>query len=211
MIDALLSGARPGEVVWDIGANVGLYTMMLARAVTPGGRVYAFEPAPDSAGRIVEHTTANGVENYELFNMALGRERGSLLLSDPEPFSPVRRLLDPGERAEAGVIEGAVETGDDLRASRGLPVPALVKIDVEGAEEGVMLGMRKTLADPACRTLVCEVHFSILAERGDSQAWQRIEQLLRSCGFDQQRWIAQSHLAAQKSAPDGRSNGQQPA
>lgn len=77
-------------------------------------------------------------------------------------------------------------------------MPTLVKIDVEGAEEDVIAGLRALLQEPACRSVVCEVHFGLLAARGEPQAPVRIQETLRGWGFTSQKWVDKSHLAAHK-------------
>lgn len=123
VVEALLRSVKPGDVIWDIGANVGLYTLMLAKAVGPAGHVYAFEPAPDSAESIREHARMNGVQNFEVLQLALGRTAGTLRLTNPEPFSPVRRLLSDGQAAGEEGFDVSVGVGDDLRAQAGFACP----------------------------------------------------------------------------------------
>jgi hypothetical protein len=79
----------------------------------------------------------------------------------------------------------------------GLRTPALIKVDVEGAEEEVLHGLSRTLAGPSCHTLLCEVHFAQLEARGHREAPARIESSLRSHGF-RIRWLDASHLLATK-------------
>ena len=79
--------------------------------------------------------------------------------------------------------------GDELRAKEGLRVPTALKIDVEGAEEEVITGLSRTLGDPACRRVVCEVHFGQLEARGQRDAPARIVRALNAFGFRRQRWL----------------------
>src|SRR5439155_7240762 len=70
----LLRALKPGDVVWDVGANVGMYAMLIARAVGPAGRVCAFEPSRACFGRLQENIDRNRASNVTAFRLALGRE-----------------------------------------------------------------------------------------------------------------------------------------
>jgi hypothetical protein len=85
----------------------------------------------------------------------------------------------------------------DLYVQRGGPVPQVIKVDVEGFEEQVFLGMRETLQSRQVRTIFCEMHFGILEERGDRMAPVRIEKMLKDLGF-RVSWIDASHLGAMR-------------
>ena len=63
---------RRGKAVWDVGANVGLYTLPSARAVGPTGRVYAFEPMPRNLGLLRRHLAMNRLSNVEIYDVAVG-------------------------------------------------------------------------------------------------------------------------------------------
>src|SRR5208283_897383 len=78
---ALAALARPGMTVLDIGANLGLYSLLLARSVGPSGRVIAFEPDPDLCALLRANCAANGLANVEAHNMALGAAPGRMILS----------------------------------------------------------------------------------------------------------------------------------
>lgn len=91
-----------------------------------------------------------------------------------------------------------VVPGDDLRAEQGLAVPKLIKIDVQGAEEDTLLGLDRTLRDPACRVVICEIHYAIFAASGNADAPIRIEKHLRACGFTKIRRLDRNHIGAWK-------------
>jgi hypothetical protein len=69
---------------------------------------------------------------------------------------------------------------------------------VEGAEEEVLRGLVRVLTNPACHTVVCEVHFALLAKRGKPEAPTRILGILRGAGFRTIRWLDRSHVMACK-------------
>jgi FkbM family methyltransferase len=134
-----VSRIRPGATVWDVGANVGLYALPSARACGPAGRVFAFEPIPRNADCLRRHLALNTLQNVEVVEAAVGRQTGRLRMV--EGSSPSECHVDP-----AGALEVCAVGLDQWRMARGAPVPALVKIDVEGAEVDVLEGAQETLA-----------------------------------------------------------------
>ena len=147
----------PGEVFYDVGANVGFFALAGARHVGPSGAVYAFEPVPDNAAAIRAGAELNGFANVEVIEKAAGRAAGGdrLLLVEDLSWS---HLESQGSHPRAtGTLEIEIVAIDDLVAAGRVPPPQLVKIDVEGAELDVLEGMRKTIEEhrPA---IVCELH-----------------------------------------------------
>ena len=190
--DALRRAISTGDVVWDVGANVGRYTIAFSDLVGPTGQVVAFEPVPATYGLL--SAAAAGRPNCSLLQVALGAESAIShinVMSDARAgtHSLVRNV--PGASAVAVVVE----PGDQIRIDRELPAPNVIKIDVEGFEYEVLLGITDTLRLPELRAILCEVHFGALAQRGLKYHPQRIEEYLRAHGFAT-RWVAASHLEA---------------
>ncbi len=96
-------------------------------------------------------------------------------------------------------LELTVYAGDALRQARDLRVLNVLKIDVEGFEPEVLRGFDETLRDPACREVLCEVHFALLDSRGQKHAPSEIQDYLGERGFAM-KWITPSHLAAHRDA-----------
>jgi FkbM family methyltransferase len=132
---------RPGDTVWDIGANMGVYTVLTAQAVGPTGQVTAWEPAPSTFELLKDHVRANGfIDRCTLRNKALAEAPGTLpFLTDS--FS-MNRIVQPGT---ASTVLVEVETIDSMLATA--PPPVCLKIDVEGAELLVLRGAKKLLGD----------------------------------------------------------------
>lgn len=129
---------RPGDVVVDVGANVGFHTVLASRLVGPAGRVYALEPMPWTLRVLRANLARHQCANVEVLSVAAGDEAGSMRLAVREHERSSARLT-PDE--EPGID---VETArlDDL-----LPAVAaqLVKVDVEGAEPVVLRGAHELL------------------------------------------------------------------
>jgi FkbM family methyltransferase len=187
---AFLAAVRPGDVVWDVGANVGLYTSLFGELVGPAGKVVAFEPVPQSYRALLEGTTE--VANVVALNRGLSDRPGRMpMVIAGEPTAATNSFFGdgPGER-----IELELAAGDDLAEGEQLPLPDVVKIDVEGFELEVLTGLRGTIGEPRCRMVLCEVHFGILDARGQRHAPNRIQRFLSSLGFGIE-WIDASHVA----------------
>ena len=151
-----------GQTVFDIGGDQGIYTLFFARMVGDKGNVFTFEPNPVSYDRIVTNVELNGFNQVQVRNVALGEKAGKLKLAFPA-FDPGRGSSDEGiqrqinEEGGAKIIETSVNTVDLLVGNGELPVPDFAKIDVEGFERPVLLGMHQTIRDHHPRLFI-EIH-----------------------------------------------------
>jgi len=148
---------RAGDTLVDVGANVGAYTLLAATAI-PALRTIAVEPDPDARARLEENLALNPGAQVEIVAVALAAEGGEALMTQGR--DTLNRLARPGD---AGTGSVAVRTLDDLCA--GSP-PALVKIDVEGAELDVLRGGERTLTGPSAPVLLLEIIDDGLASFG---------------------------------------------
>lgn len=194
---AMVQAIRKNDVVWDIGANVGLYTELFSQRVGDNGQVIAFEPAPGPFGLLLDRAREMG--NVHALGIGLADTAGDweISLSDDEMGSTHSFVQ---EAASNSRIRVKVERGDSARRARDLPTPSVIKIDVEGLELEVLRGLRESMDDEACRAVFCEVHFGLLERRGERYAPAEIVRLLRSHGF-RVTWIDVSHLGAYRDAP----------
>jgi FkbM family methyltransferase len=197
--ELLASSLKPGEVVFDIGANVGLYTILLAKVVGDGGHVIAFEPENQTYAHLLENVELNGLTNVRCFRKALGERSGQAVLYSNEAIGGASLLRTPEGRGPGEVVD--IVEGDRLVLAENLPLPRAVKIDVEGYEHAVIQGLRRTLGHHACELVCCEVH-----PRGSpaDAKLATVEELLRSFGFSRidtyPRWDKTFHLIAYKDA-----------
>lgn len=197
ILQALASHLRPGDVCWDIGANVGLYSVLLAKIVSESGLVVAFEPEPRSAQRLKENLAANQLHNVRPFAVALGAAPGEMhLVPSVDASSGTHHLISSETSVDLPKV--TVIAGDELRHEYALAIPVAIKIDVEGMELDVLKGLQQTLASAPCKTVMCEIHFSLLAAQGRGDVPKQIQNLLLNCGFHHQSWIDHSHLLATK-------------
>ena len=196
----LLEEIRPGEVVYDIGTNLGLYTIFLAKAVGPEGRVIGFEPELRSFERCRENLQLNSLPNVKVFDRALGNEDREIVLAVDECAASGVHHVVGGRDGETSTRwqSAKMVVGDRFIDMESLPVPNVIKVDVEGMEEEVLLGLAQTLHRPECRLIFCEVHFAVLDQRGRWDAPRRIVRFLGDCGFDTIEWLNYGHLIATK-------------
>ena len=196
VLNALVQFLKPGDVAMDIGANVGLYTVLLARTVGSQGLVIACEPGSRNFEHLDENLKLNGLTNVRLFRKALGDTPGEakLYASTVIGNSSLGGKNGSGAGEDVEVIEG-----DRLIVTESLPVPRAIKVDVEGFEYAVLRGLERTMRDQACQFVTCEVHPSLLPE-GVEPAM--ILRLLEACGFahiqSHLRWDKTFHVVAQK-------------
>ena len=161
----ILVRVRPGDLVIDAGANIGVITGQLANKVGSDGRVHAFEPLPRNISRLERLGNDNGLTQVIVHPVALGAAAGSAEL----------RLSGVGGGAYAsftatwineGRLEVEVRTIDE--ELQGL-APSFIKIDVEGFEYQVLQGASETLAEHK-PLLFLEVNHAILKDAGSSGA-----------------------------------------
>ena len=158
---------RPGQVVYDLGANVGFYTLIAARRAGSTGRVVAFEPLERNLRYLRRHLAVNGVTNTTVVAAAVSGTAGVAGL-DASRGPSMARL----SRQRADSVE--VVTLDHVARARRLPDPNVMKIDVEGGELDVLRGGEQLLRR-ARPTLFVSTHSTDL-HRGCA-AW------LRDAGF----------------------------
>lgn len=127
----------PGQRVIDIGANYGVYTLALARATGPAGRVWAFEPASATAEMLAASIAENGFDNVSLQRQALSNRNGEAMLS-LHAYSENNSLVNP---AAGGACESvALATLDGAADALGWQDIDFLKIDAEGEEMNIIAG-----------------------------------------------------------------------
>jgi len=173
-----IAGFDPGDVLLDVGANVGMYTIWAAK--TRGVRVFAFEPEAQNYALLNRNILLNEVmDRATAYCMGLSDQPGLSVLNMHdlrvggschamgEALGPHREQMDV--RFRQGSVAGTV---DALVAAQAMPVPTHIKIDVDGFEPRVVAGCRRTLSQPGVRSLLIELnqnledHRAMIAELG---------------------------------------------
>jgi FkbM family methyltransferase len=137
--------ARPGTVAIDVGANVGMFTVPLALAVGPSGRVLTIEPSPENVQRLERNLELNSIENVVVEPIAVGDHAGRLVLqlaSDPG-FHSTAEIAE--SRAVDEQVTVRAETLDQVWLRAHAPAVSFVKIDTEGSEDAVLRGAEQIL------------------------------------------------------------------
>jgi FkbM family methyltransferase len=147
---------RPGMTFYDVGANIGLFTMIAARLVGPRGRVVAFEADPEIAARLGEHVQRNEFAWASVEEKAVWSEAKKVYFARTDPdTSPDRGLGHVASISTKDTIEvGAISLDDFVLAH---PAPDFLKCDVEGAEVEVFRGARRLLEEKR-PGIICEMH-----------------------------------------------------
>jgi FkbM family methyltransferase len=139
---AFRRSVTPGSVALDVGANVGAYAVLFGQWVGPSGHVYAFEPSPGPLRGLERHISLNALGSVvEAVGAAVADHDGAgeLIVAGTAGES---RLAGTSERSVTVTVP--IVTIDGFCAREGIQ-PALIKIDVEGAELAVLRGAHETI------------------------------------------------------------------
>lgn len=180
--EALARYLKAGDVFYDIGANMGFFSLISSRLVGPGGQVCAFEPVSENADAVRENFGLNQLDRSRLFEVAVGRTSGKaeLLLTEWDGGSTLSsssiRPSEPVSRRTVSVV-----ALDDFIPAEKLPLPNFVKIDVEGVELEVIQGMARTIAE-ARPILLYEVDDG--AKDSFLRRWGELDEQVKQLGYD---------------------------
>jgi FkbM family methyltransferase len=141
----LRQALQPGQQAVDIGANYGVYTLSIAKAVGPAGAVWAFEPASSTAALLEQGIAANNFAQVVLERSALSRECGTAQLSLNDS-SELNALVRSGH-SEAGSETVPLVTLDHCLQRYGWKHIDFLKIDAEGEEANIIKGGSRFLSE----------------------------------------------------------------
>jgi FkbM family methyltransferase len=199
---------RPGNVVVDVGANIGYFTLLAARLVGSEGRIYAIEPSPGTHAALVRNIRLNELRNVTPVEAAAGAEVGEATLRD----------VVEGTNRGASSLRSDPERGWGVRKAVEVTVPLntlaaivpvdewprlrLVKVDVEGFEADVLRGLVPILENGHRPSVLVEVHTDI-----DPDAARAVVDIAERYGFrlqrivdrnDEDRLYAAAHVTLEK-------------
>ncbi|MEO6023850.1 MAG: FkbM family methyltransferase [Burkholderiales bacterium] len=178
--EAITKRLRPGDVFVDIGANVGFYALCAAQIVGSKGKVFAFEPAPTTLRGLQKNISINGAANTQPIQIALSDSVGEAnLFMDAGYNSGATSLREAPNASQA--ISVTLDTYDNYSERHGITTPALIKIDVEGAETLVVKGMSRLLALPNRPPMIIEISEFSLKQMGSSK--DELFQIMRANGY----------------------------
>jgi len=147
---AFVARVGAGMCVFDVGANIGYYTLLAARAVGAAGAVYAFEPEPRNFALLSRNVAENGFTNVRLFNAAVSSRPGSARLHLDDANFGAHSFEAGSVRTSSGrfVDVDAVSLDGFAEKARVFAAGVVVKVDVQGAEAFVVAGGHGLLALP---------------------------------------------------------------
>jgi FkbM family methyltransferase len=154
--DWISKEVKPGDVFYDIGANIGVFTILAAKSTGEKGKVFAFEPHSANFTRLLDNIVLNGLQGIVVpCNFALNDEHGffpfdyfsSETGTSNSQLSSVRSFSGGEYKPELSELKYAASV-DGLIASGNSPSPHHIKIDVDGNELAILRGMTKLLRSP---------------------------------------------------------------
>jgi FkbM family methyltransferase len=151
---------RPGDTVLDVGANMGVVALNLARLVGSKGAVHAFEPNPRMSSLLVQSIARNRYEHLHLYPMALGSQNGVLELNIPLDNAGQGSFIYHKNADGHDTVQTPVRTLTEVVREQGIERIRLIKIDVEGFENEVLLGGMEILERMRPDFLLLEVNES---------------------------------------------------
>ncbi len=153
---ALQQHLRAGMTFYDIGANIGFFSLLAARLVGKEGRVVAFEADPEIATRLREHVARNELGWITVEEKAVWSEPRTVFFARTDPAtSPDRGLGHVVSERAGDTIQVSAESLDDYTWTQ--LSPDFLKCDVEGAEVEVFRGARRLLKEKR-PGIICEMH-----------------------------------------------------
>jgi FkbM family methyltransferase len=166
---AFMSSVKPGNVVYDLGANVGFYSLLASLLVGKEGRVIAFEPVPRNVSYLRKHLQLNRVTNCSVFECAVSDTNGRARFDFSRSHSTGRLTKD-----RSGDITVPTVMLDGLFRQGEIPAPHIVKCDIEGGEHAALSGALEVLT--TCRPIL------FLATHG-AEVHRKCCDLLRNAGY----------------------------
>jgi len=173
----LESIAKEGMHVIDIGANIGITTVTIARKIGRRGKLYSFEPSPEYFKILKDNVSSNGLENVKVYELAVTDQVGRA------PF--YQKELSSGIVFEEGAkrFEVSTTTIDRFLSEEKIGRIDLIHMDCEGSELLVLRGAEETLSKNKVK-IFCEIHHDFLKQLG--QSVQDLVQYLQGLEFQVQ-------------------------
>lgn len=186
-IELFCSKIKEGDVVVDVGAYIGVFSLLASERVGDKGCVYAFEPVPRNFERLMRNLKVNQVKNVKAYNFGLSDKDETLSLSVPRDIPAESSLagswteLTKDIKLNKDIVKAKLIPFDQFYKDENLSRVNIVKIDVTGAELKVLKGMRNTLSNSNDAVLFLEVTPPLIKLLGGSVI--ELVELLLDCGF----------------------------
>jgi FkbM family methyltransferase len=157
-----------GDLVLDIGANIGLYTLLAARIVGQNGKVYAFEPDPKNYDLLLKNIKINGYKNVVPIQKAVSdrNEIRKLFLRENTTMNSLSNNLE--DNCPTGFINVETITVDNFFENKSPANLKLIKMDIEGAEMLALLGMSRIIETNKNLSIITEFNPTFIKKLGYS-------------------------------------------
>jgi len=191
---------KPGMVIFDVGANIGYFTTIMAKLVGSGGKVHAFEPSNREFGSIKNMIRQNRQDNVVLNQTALSERVGRMMMNiakteNMAALNTMGNITHPAAQdGDFKQVEVSLDTIDNYVTDKEINRLDLIKIDVEGAELMVLKGAEETLKRYRPQ-IICE--FSDLTTKGFGYQAKEIFDWLVQKGYRAYRITNQGDILAE--------------
>lgn len=175
----LMGLIKEDDVIVDVGANIGYYTLQFARKVGPKGHVFAFEPDPENFATLTKNIKLNGYQNVTLLQKAVSDTTQKLKLYYSEDHKGDHRTYASEENRRSFEIEAT--SLDDYFATNPTPIN-LIKMDIQGFEYYALKGMREVFSKHPKLILASEFWPYGLKQAGSDP--KALLELLLASGFN---------------------------
>jgi FkbM family methyltransferase len=172
----LESIVKEGMNVIDIGANIGITTVSIAKRIG-GGKLYSFEPVPEYSHTLRKNLSSNGLENVKVYELAVTDQVGKVNFYHKGLYSGI--ISEEGAKK----FEASTTTVDRFLSEEKVERLDLINMDCEGSELLVLKGAKETLRKNKIR-IFCEIHHDFLRQLGHSI--EEIVKYLQNLGFQVQ-------------------------
>ena len=177
--EVFMREVKYGDVVLDIGANMGYYTLLASKIIGNNAKIYAFEPDPGNFSLLKKNMKANNIKNVVLEQKAVSNETGKIKLYSCSDNKGDHRIYDSHDGRRALDIR-AVSMDDYFKDYKG--VINFIKMDIQGAEIGALQGMQALLAKNKPLKMITEYWPNGLRRFGaDHEGYLK---MILACGFE---------------------------
>ncbi len=135
--DAILNAVKPNDIVLDVGAHIGYFSMLMSKIVGDSGRIYSFEPRPLNHKMLTKNIEVNNCSNVTIIKSAIGNFTGEVNFD-------ATTGTGTGHVSNDGNISVAITTIDKFCSSEDVK-PSFIKIDIEGGEVEALHGAKQTI------------------------------------------------------------------
>ena len=180
--EKFVENVTSGDIIVDVGAHIGEYTLLGAKLTGSSGKVISIEPLHDTANSLKENIILNQFTNCTILENAVGSnvsKQNLYKVSEEDVYGYLDPIVNNKKLIKTDTIN--VTTIDEIIKTNDLEEINLLKIDVEGFEYDVLLGCKTSFAQNKIRKIICEIHSDFLKAKNFDE--KKIYTFLESHGF----------------------------